>query len=330
MMFRVATIAALVGFVSADSFSVGCMNTLMNIASNFEITQCLAPNQLLPIIVGAGAGKSHDSVVPPIDSWLNAMCASAPCSTNVIQALATNLTTGCSTEFDLTDAKTTVDFISKNYWTARKVVCLKDGQSRCTTQTLQNVEKATGTMTLNDTNVVSLAKAINKGLDASIVCSNCNKGAFSIINQDVPGTFDDSVKQAASAKCGASFIDGGIPAGLVLGDYEPVASTTSAAPVPTSTTPAPVQTTQAQPSPSIPVPGNAALRGSSMSFTGVGVSALVALILGWLWCRCHTLEFVWSQAFESSLALVSNTTIRACLESWIARAPRCHVPSLLA
>jgi hypothetical protein len=278
MMFRIATIAALVGFVSADAFSVRCMNTLMDIATTYEITQCLAPNLLLPILVGAGAGKSQDSIIPPVDNWLNAMCASAPCSTGAIQALASNLTAGCSTEFDFGDVKTTMDFISNNYWTARKVGCLKDGTTRCTTQTLKNVEAATGTMTLNDTNAVSLAKAINKGLDSSILCTNCNKGAFSIINSDAPGAFDDSDKQAASQKCGASFIDGGIPAGLVLGDYEPAASTT-AAPSPTSTTPA--QTTAARPSASIPVPaGNAAPRGTSMSFTGIGISAFVALMTG--------------------------------------------------
>jgi hypothetical protein len=277
MMFRVATIAALVGFVSADSFSVGCMNTLMSIATNYEITQCMAPNQLLPILVGAGQGKSKDSIISPVDSWLNAMCSSAPCSTGTIQAMAQNLTAGCSAEFDLSDSKSAVDFISNNYWTARKVICLKDGSNRCTTQTLQNVEKATGKMTLNNTNVAAIAKAVGKGLDASILCTNCNKGAFSIINSDVPGTFDDSDKQAASDKCGASFVDGGIPAGLVLGDYEPAASTT-AAPAPTSTTPA--QTTSAAPAPSVPVPGNAALRGSSMSFFGVGVSVAVALISG--------------------------------------------------
>jgi len=137
-------------------------------------------------------------------------------------------------------------------------------------------------MTLNDTNVASIVKGIHKGLDASIVCTDCNKGAFSFINQDAPGTFDDSDKQAASAKCGASFVDGGIPPNLVLGDYEPAASTTAAPtstpPAPTST--APVQTSAAAPEPSVPVPGNAAPRGSSMSFAGVGVSALVALITG--------------------------------------------------
>jgi hypothetical protein len=279
MMFRVATIAALVGFVSADSFSVGCMNTLMNIATTYEITQCLAPNLLLPIIVGAGTGKSHDSVIPPVDGWLNAMCASAPCSTGAIQALASNLTAGCSTEFDLTDAQTTMNFLTQHYWTARKVGCLKDGQTRCTTQTLKNIEKSTGTMTLNDTNVDILAKAFNKGLDASIMCTDCNKGVFSFINADAPGTFSDATKQAASAKCGASFVDGGVPPNLVLGDYEPAASTTSEAPVPTSTAP-PVQTSAPAPAPSVPVPGNAAPRGTSMSFFGVGVSVFVALMSG--------------------------------------------------
>lgn len=278
-MFRVTMIAALAGFVSANSFSIGCMNTLMNIANTYEISQCLAPNLLLPILVGAG--NTQDSIIPSVDAWLGAMCAAPPCSTNAMSAFSQNITAGCSAEFDLPDFKTTVDMVTKNYWTARKVVCLKDGQTNCATQTLKNLESISGTLNLNDNNVAALAGAFNAGLPSNVTCTNCAKGAFSIINADLPGAFSDTDKKAASDKCGASFVDGGIPQGLVESAYEPSGSS-SAAPSPTSTTPASSATSAtARPSASVPVSGkNAAPRGASASLIGVSVSGLIALITG--------------------------------------------------
>jgi len=274
MMFRVTMIAALAGFVSAQTYSIGCLNTLMNIASNSEISQCLAPSLLFPILVGAG--NTQDSLIGPIDTWLGAMCGAPPCSTTTISALATNLTAGCSTEFDLGEAQSVVSFVSQNYWTARKMVCLKDGQTNCVTQTLQKLQDLAGTLNLSDGNVNAIAKAINTNL-AQVSCSNCAKGALSIVMQDQPSVITADFKQSAQNTCGTSFVDGGIPQGLIESAYTPT-SASSAAPSPTSTTPATPAT--ARPSASIPVSGNSAIRGSSTSLLGIIISGLVAVMTG--------------------------------------------------
>jgi len=272
MMFRVTMITALVGFVSAQTYSVGCLNTLMNIASNYEISQCLAPNLLMPILIGAG--NTQDSLVSPLDTWLGAMCGAPPCSTNTVSALATNLTAGCSKEFDLGEVQSVVNFVSQNYWTARKVVCLKDGQTNCVTQTLQKLESLSGTLNLGDNNINAIAKTFNTNL-GQVACSNCAKGAFSIVMQDQPSAISDASKQSAQNTCGASFVDGGVPEGLIESAFGATAS--GAAPSPTSTTPATSAT--ARPSASIPV-GNSAIRGSSTSLIGICISGVVAIMTG--------------------------------------------------
>lgn len=107
------------------------MNTLINIGSNSEISACLSPALLLPVLVGLGNGP--ESVVGYLDAWLASMCASPACSSDALSALVNNVTNGCSVEYGLPQVKQTLDFVQKNYQTARKVVCLKECVYDCLT-----------------------------------------------------------------------------------------------------------------------------------------------------------------------------------------------------
>ena len=96
----------------------------MNVASNPEIANCLAPNLLLPILIGAG--NSADSVITPVDAWLTGMCAQPACSDTAITALINNVTAGCSAEWALPGVQTTVNTVKQSYAVFRNVVCLKE------------------------------------------------------------------------------------------------------------------------------------------------------------------------------------------------------------
>ncbi|KAG5645544.1 hypothetical protein DXG03_005819 [Asterophora parasitica] len=277
MMFRALTISALVGFVSANSYSIGCMNTLMELQSNKDVSACLAPSLLVPILVGLGNGP--DSVIGYTDAWLKAMCGAPACSEYTLNTVVSKVNGGCSAEFGVASAQATLDFVKKGYKTARKVACLKDGEVNCVVGSLRNIEAMTGTMNLQDNNIAKIGKAAKKGLPANVLCTNCLKGAYSIINAELPGTFNDADTKYASDTCGADFVNGGIPPGLISSAWEP-SSSSSAAPAPSSTsvTPAPAAT-PAAPYVSSPSRKNAAPGGPSAISSGafVALSGLVAL-----------------------------------------------------
>ena len=78
------------------------------------------------------------------------------------------------------------------------------GSTNCITEILTSIEKAVGTLSVN--NIVNLA--FGGGFDKvpkDIVCSNCVKGAYNVIKTDVPTIVEDA-SPALSSQCGASFI----------------------------------------------------------------------------------------------------------------------------
>jgi len=273
MMFRTITIAALVGFVSANSYSIGCVNTLVDLGLNPDVGACLQPAYLLPILIGVGNGP--ESVIGYVDAWLASTCASPACSDATLNTVITNVTNGCSAEFGLSQGQQTLDFIKTNYQTARKVACLKDGPVNCVTGTLRNIESATGTMNLQENNILAITKAATKGFPSSVICTNCMKGAYSIINKEIPGSFTASDTKYVTDTCGAAFADGGIPPGLVASAWEPSANV-AASPTTTSATPTPTAVVPAS------IPKNAALGARSMLSSGafMAISGLIAFSAG--------------------------------------------------
>ncbi|KAG5651750.1 hypothetical protein H0H81_007603 [Sphagnurus paluster] len=260
----------------------------MDLQANTEVATCLQPQLLLPILVGVGNGG--DSIIGYLDTWLTGMCGAPACSNDTLNAVITNVTSGCSAEFGLPQVQQTLDLVQKGYATARKVACLKDGSVNCLTGTLRNIESNTGgTMNLNESNIKTITDALKKGLPSSVVCTDCMKGAYSIINQQLPGSFSDSTTKYATDTCGAAFADGGIPPSLISSAWEPAAdpaapttvSTTSTSPTQTATSVAVTQTPVVSATP--PADGNkkknAAMGGRSVLSSGalVAMSGLVAL-----------------------------------------------------
>jgi len=280
MMFLLTMIVALVGLVSANSYSIGCMSALMNLAVNPDIAGCLAPTTLLPILVGAG--NSGDSVIPYVNTWVTGMCAQPACSSTVLTSIVTNVTASCSTELGLNGNSGMLTKLQSSYAAFRGAVCLEDGTAKamCVTEILNGMESTWGTMNLQAQNIQAIAKGIAQ-LPSSILCTDCMKGGYTYINQKQPGSFSSSATSYATQTCGASFTDGGIPPGLIQlgnGINDPSsapASTHAASPTSTSTsTPLPSATPPTSKK-------NGALGGPTSSpFMGMAVSGLVVVFTG--------------------------------------------------
>ncbi|KAH9485017.1 hypothetical protein JR316_0001921 [Psilocybe cubensis] len=215
-MIRSIAFAALVSYVSAQSIpsiSSGCQSAITGVAANPDAAACLSPGSL----VALAATSSSSSIIDPINQWLTSLCAAPACSSATISAVVQNVTTGCASDlaplgFSASLTPSITGIIQQYYPTVRKVVCLKDGNTNCITQTLTNVEKASGSpITLE--NITTIAATANL-TDPAITCTNCIKAAYNVIKTDLPSLVSDADADL-NQQCGASFTDGQTPAGIL-------------------------------------------------------------------------------------------------------------------
>ncbi|KAJ3514330.1 hypothetical protein NLJ89_g2433 [Agrocybe chaxingu] len=200
-MFRAAALAAFVAVVSAQSLSTECTNALAGVAADPAASACLS--------VG--------------------LCGSPACSNETLASVVQNVTAGCSTELSgigfTSDSTPQVTSIVQQYYpTVRKVVCLKDGDTNCITQTLTNIEGTVGTLSLN--NILQIVANPPDNLPTNISCTNCVKEAYNVIRTDVPSIVSDA-DPALQSQCGASFTDGTTPSGITQSASTADGATTS-------------------------------------------------------------------------------------------------------
>ncbi|TFK44825.1 hypothetical protein BDQ12DRAFT_661487 [Crucibulum laeve] len=210
-MLRSLTIVALVAYASAQSLSNECQSALLAIAADKDASACLSPGSLLPI----ATGSSNSSIVPTVNTWLTSLCSAAPCSNATIAAVVNNVTAGCSAEFGNSSSSSNAavtSIIQQYYPTVRQVVCLKDGDTNCITQTLTNIEQATGTLSIS--NIFSIIANPPANIPSNISCTNCVKAAYNIIRKDFSSLVSDS-DSTLQQQCGSSFTDGATPSGIV-------------------------------------------------------------------------------------------------------------------
>ncbi|KAF8967879.1 hypothetical protein BDZ97DRAFT_475549 [Flammula alnicola] len=200
---RIVTLAALVASAAAQSLSTACTNTLAGVATNPDAATCLSAGSLISLV----GGGSSSSIITPINTWLTSLCGAPACSNATLAAVVQNVTTGCSTELsglgftsDLTSSVTAI--VQQYYPTVRKVVCLKDGDTNCITQTLTNFQSVVGTLTLS--NIANLVSNPPSNIPTNVTCTNCVKAAYSVINQDIPSIVSGAAPSLQS-ECGTSF-----------------------------------------------------------------------------------------------------------------------------
>ncbi|KAF8072177.1 hypothetical protein FPV67DRAFT_1372386, partial [Lyophyllum atratum] len=195
------------------NLSPACTQALTTIATSPDANACLTPSPLLAI-----ASDPSKSIVDPINNWLTSLCAAPSCSNATLAAIVTNATTGCAMElgalgFQAGDASAVTAVIQGYYPTARKVVCLKDGNTNCVTQTLTNLQTLIGPLSIE--NIIKVASSdffANTTIPANLTCTNCIKAAYNTINTDVPGFLGNGM--GVQQQCGASFTDGATPSGI--------------------------------------------------------------------------------------------------------------------
>lgn len=133
-MFSKSTTAAAIGAVllastpSAAQLSgiTGLSSSCTSTATSFllgDLGSCLSLTSLLPVFSSSG------SVIPQLDSYLNTICSSSPCSNSTLQSAESSLQSGCSS--DLASGNAIVeglDGILINYNGVRNVACLQSSR----------------------------------------------------------------------------------------------------------------------------------------------------------------------------------------------------------
>ncbi|KAF9024844.1 hypothetical protein BDZ89DRAFT_954353, partial [Hymenopellis radicata] len=193
--------------------SSSCTTALGAVTANADANACLSPSSLISLAVGS----ANTSIIDPINTWVTNVCTRGACSNDTLAAIVTNITAGCSSElgtfgFDSSQTSTIISTVQEAYPTVRKVVCLKDGDTYCVTETLNNLQTSLGT-TLSLSNIVSLFGSDDTQIPSNITCSDCSKAAYSIVKADYPALVSDD-ESDVQAECGASFTDGSSPSGI--------------------------------------------------------------------------------------------------------------------
>ncbi|THV02375.1 hypothetical protein K435DRAFT_836442 [Dendrothele bispora CBS 962.96] len=202
-----------VSLAAAQSISDQCRTSLIQAAANSDVSTCLSPGTLLPLVTGS----ANNSIIDPINNWLGSMCSAPACSNDTISAFVQNVTAGCSTELSALgvtsdDASSIIPTIQAAYPTVRRVACLQDGNTKCVTQTLTNLQNVVGTLSVN--NIANIGATLaSTDIPSNVTCTDCIKEAYNIINGDFPGVVSGSQSDLQS-QCGDSFTDGQNPSGI--------------------------------------------------------------------------------------------------------------------
>jgi len=159
-------------------------------------------------------------VITPVDNWLKSLCAAGSCSNSTLAKIVTTVTSGCSKQIasfgiqsvNVADLTQTVQ---QAYPYVREAVCLKDtsNNTNCVTEGLTNIQTATGvTLNVNELGALVSGGYGNITLPSNVVCTNCVKAAYNILESADPTLIP---KATVQADCGASFVDGNNPTGIV-------------------------------------------------------------------------------------------------------------------
>jgi len=209
--------------LSSLGLSQQCQDTLSNALANPNLSQCLNIFNAINIF----ETTANSSIIQPVDTWLEGVCAAQPCSNDTLSQAAQNITTGCQTDLSNVgissdEAQSFVSSVLPLYPTIRKVACLADNSnhSLCVTEVLTDLQNAIGTLSIN--NIVSTVEGIINGTSSgisvpkSVTCNDCTEAAWAIIKQDVPQAASDTqLTGAIASQCGSDFVNASQPTDIV-------------------------------------------------------------------------------------------------------------------
>jgi len=273
-MFKSSTFISLVatGFAAAQLGNLGlsapCEGALNAAVSNQGISQCLNVIDAVNIVTLT----ANNSVIPPINTWLQGLCAAAPCDNSTLSTVAQNISTNCQSDLQkigisASTAQTIAADFVQFYPTIRKIACLKESSNNtlCVSTVLTDLQTSLGQpLSLNTIIQDAPQIAANpQNVSKSVLCNECTEGAWSILKQDIPGLASDNViTSVVSQECGADFANStSLPANVAEG----------------TGTAAPTGSLGATPSGAA---GHAVEFVSSRALLGIGFSSLVTIFAG--------------------------------------------------
>jgi len=215
-MFRSAfTLVALVGYASAQvhdsrlAISANCEVALTNIVGTPAAAECLAASSLINLAVTAATTTT--SLIPAFDNWVTNVCRAQACSDTTLSDIVQTIVKGCASDLNITASVSSITSIVEQYYpTVRQILCLKDGNTNCITETLNNIQAKFGTIDI--ANILNLVTG-TESLVPDITCTICNKAIYNELNQLSP-SIGSAIDPTLKSKCGASFVDGMSPSGV--------------------------------------------------------------------------------------------------------------------
>ncbi|KAJ9102404.1 hypothetical protein QFC21_002804 [Naganishia friedmannii] len=175
------------------------------------LSTCLSLSSLLSVFSASG------SIVAPLDSYLNTLCASASCDNSTLQTASSDITSACSSDLSSSNGLVSgLQEVVNLYPTVRAVVCLEDNSTntRCITETLYAIQNATGT-TLSVSGITSLLSGSNTtllneigNLNASVLCTPCTQAMYKEVQARNATVASGTIGKAINSKCGANFTTG--------------------------------------------------------------------------------------------------------------------------
>ncbi|KAG8723653.1 hypothetical protein FRC09_002315 [Ceratobasidium sp. 395] len=202
-----------------SSLSSSCQNALAGVVTGPAGT-CLNVSGLM----GIAATGANDSLIPPIDSYLSTTCSQPACTNTTIDAVISNVTSGCRTDMaqrDVTDdqVETVRRYIEEFYPVAREVVCLKDSNAAnqfCITESLKHLEAQIG-VPLTPDNLQNLDYSTfssNSTIMKNLTCTDCTKAAWNIIKPYVGSDDQAKLESHLNEICGSGFANSSAPASI--------------------------------------------------------------------------------------------------------------------
>ncbi|KZT00475.1 uncharacterized protein LAESUDRAFT_666091, partial [Laetiporus sulphureus 93-53] len=170
---------------------------------------CLDTSALISFYL-ASSSAPVDSYV---DYWLKGMCAQSPCTNKTIAYLVTTAVDGCAadlTNYGLPNNTDELTSLAQQYYpTVREIACFTCNNTRCVTETLDNLQTVTGTIT--KANAIDIGVSIANGtikLPSNVTCTNCTKEAYNLVEENHPNLITSGINNTIVNQCGSSFVDG--------------------------------------------------------------------------------------------------------------------------
>ncbi|KAI0695974.1 hypothetical protein C8T65DRAFT_583856 [Cerioporus squamosus] len=215
-----AAVAVQLAGTTAQSISSQCQSTLAALVTSSDAS-CLNAQALVGL-VASSSSSSNTSIVSSINTWATGLCSKPACSNDTLAAVVSNITSGCSSDLQSLglsniDSGELTSIVQTAYPTVRQVLCLADtnnSNTLCVTEALNSIEPYTGQLSVS--NIESIATTIMSGgaipnVPSNVTCTDCVKGAYSIVAQNFGDLIPSSVSSDLSSTCGASFVDGSQP-----------------------------------------------------------------------------------------------------------------------